>query len=331
MRQILFYTVCVFVFACQQKSAPQSHNSGRSSNRKIDSIRYLMPNVNAACMIYIDSTGAIYKKIWGKTVQNDLVSDTTIFEGASLSKTLTAYIFWQMVKDSSIHSYLHKFPVCNRQNMATLNVLRLLRHSVRCKEKCITDFKIDSFRYSEDNYLLLQHFLEAISGKSLQTLAKQYVFGPLKMRHSTFIWNDSIVDYVDGYYQDNRKHRDIYKFRQAAANGTLYTCAADMIAFARALQQSDFTDSVAKVLKPVHQYKKLHWGLGMGVDSSLQHQLFWQWGCNWSYNHILLVDQKRKDIVIGLTNSIIGAKRLRFACNYLKGSELDLFNYINWY
>lgn len=150
--------------ACHQKPVPQSADSGRSFARRIDSIRYLMPNVNAACFMYIDSNGIVYKKIWGKTVQNDLVSDTTIFEGASLSKTITAYIFWQMVKDSSILDYTIKLPLCQKASTANLNVLRLLRHSVRCKDHCVQEYKVDSFRYSEDNYLLLQHYLESISG-----------------------------------------------------------------------------------------------------------------------------------------------------------------------
>lgn len=299
--------------------------------RKIDSIRYLMPNVNAGCMIYIDTNGQIFRKLWGKNVSSDAVCDTTIFEGASLSKTVTAYIFWQMVKDNTIRSYNVRLPSCRGNGSANVNLLRLLSHSAKSTDKCLIDSKHDTFKYSEDNYLLLQHYLETISGKSLEALAQHYVFGPLKMQHSTFIWNDSITDYVDGYFQDFKKHRNIYRFKQAASNGSLYTCATDLIKFSKALLGSDVTDSICKQLKPVHHYRQLFWGQGMGIDSSMNSNLLWQWGCNWSYNHILLIDKKKKDIVIGLTNSIIGAKRLRFASNYLKGSELELFNYINWY
>ena len=326
-----YIALLIVLFSCHQTPPAQTEKlPANPMLARMDSVRHLMQNVNAAYVIYIDSNGNVFEKHWGKNSSNDLICDTTIFEGASLSKTITAYIFWQMVKDSSIQSYSARLPHCGSGTSA-VDVLRLLRHSIKTTEHCIKDSKADTFKYSEDNYLLLQKWMEQSSGKTLEQLAQQYVFVPLKMQHSTFIWNDSISDYVDGFYQDYNKHRNIYKFEKAASNGSLYTCAADIIRFSKALSQSDITDSITRHLQPVHRYKHLFWGLGMGIDSSLNHQLLWQWGCNWSYNHIVLIDQQKKDIIIGLSNSIIGAKRLRYTCNYLKNKELELFNYINWY
>ncbi|WP_419420718.1 serine hydrolase domain-containing protein [Legionella sp. D16C41] len=43
------------------------------------------------------------------------------------------------------------------------------------------------YSYSGESFLYLQKVLEAITGKDLEKLAKQYVFGPLKMENSTFL------------------------------------------------------------------------------------------------------------------------------------------------
>jgi len=331
LKLFVVYISLFSLLACQPTTKTNSNLLVKNDvAKRLDSARYFMQNVNAAYIIYIDSNNRVFEKHWGKSNNYGLVNDTTIFEGASLSKTVTAYLFWTLVKHNKLHLKPVNLPMCNG-GTASISLKRLLRHSVRSSATCVNNYIIDSFRYSEDNYLLLQQYIEEVMGKNLNELARENVFKPLKMSNSSFVWNKDMTDYVDGYFQDQKVHRKMYQFKEPLANGSLYTCASDLIRFAKALRDSGLSNKFESEMINVHQYKKLHWGLGMGIDSSLNRDLLWQWGCNWSYNHILLYDVNKKDIVIGLTNSIIGAKRLRFTCNFLLNKELELFNYINWY
>ncbi|MCC6817723.1 MAG: beta-lactamase family protein [Bacteroidia bacterium] len=258
------------------------------------------------------------------------VSKYTIFEAASLSKTVFAYLFWTMRKSHpELRNYL---PVknCNGETVK-IDPLALLRHSMPSSDSCLIHSQIDTFKYSENNYLLLQKMLEDISGKSLEYLAQTIVFKPLLMNHTSFVWQDSFDDFVDGYYEKTKLHRQLRKFDEPKANGTLFTNINDINNFVYALMKSDIPDSIVSQTISVHRYKNLKWGNGMGIDQSTGYPILWQWGCNWSYNHILLLDKTNKFYIIIMTNSISGAKSLRKACNHLFDCELELFNYINWY
>lgn len=289
-----------------------------------------MQDVNAYVLLCIEND-SVYRKTYGQNSNGQALNSETIFEGASLSKTVFAYLFWLLRKDfPELRRPLH-LKDCDSHSVY-LNPLYFLRHAVSSTDSCVINSESDSFKYSENNYLLLQKYVEKICGKSLEELAFAYVFKPLMMNNSSFIWQPKFDNnYVNGYFENHKMHRSIRKSKVAQSNGTLFTCAKDIAIFAKALLKSDVSDSIFTHEIKVHNYKHLSWGNGMGIDRSTKPPLLWQWGCNWSYNHIMLIEKQNKLIFIGLTNSIIGAKRLRNTCNTLFDSNLELFNYINWY
>lgn len=289
----------------------------------------MMSGVNAYAIAFMGQ-GPDHIAIKGQNRDGHPVDSNTLFEGASLSKTVFAYLFWKMRAEYPKLRGQVEFKDCRNQPVK-IDPLLLLRHSIASTDSCLIDLKSDSFKYSENNYLLLQKALEDISGKSLEELARHYVFTPLGMHRSSFIWHYTDSNYVDGFYEGHKLHRALRRFGQAQSNGTLFTCLADMKRFAWALLNSTVLDSVLLNETKVHDYKHLSWGNGMGIDRSTGSVLFWQWGCNWSYNHILIINKKEHRIGIGLSNSILGAKRLKDCFNYLYSNNLELFNYINWY
>lgn len=325
----MFFLLAIALFA--------SCNSGREGNSsamdvRLDSAVLLMKQVNAGYLICIDSNGNSSERHWGRNIDGQTISDTSMFEAASLSKTVTAFIFWSMLQDyPELNGSLNLLLKCDGTNAENLDIRRLLRHSVRSIDSCVIETSSDTFSYSEDNYLLLQKIMEKVSGLNLEALAVKYVFAPLKMKHSSFVWQETFTDCVNGFYEDNKLHREIRRFDVPKSNGTLYSCARDFITFSKALMNSSVLDSISKNEVQVHKFRNIRWGNGMGMDYSTGDRIFWQWGSNWSYNHILLIDEKSNICFIGLTNSMIGAKRLRETGNFLFRDELELFNYINWY
>lgn len=292
----------------------------------------MMQDVNTYCLAFKSSDGhSLFKHNSAYDANGEPVNNNTIFEGASLSKTVFAYLFWQLRKKYPALKAEISAPLCAGDSIK-IDPLWLLRHSMRSDSHCLVSTQADTFLYSENNYLLLQSLVERITGKDLQTLAYEYVFRPLKMKRSSFVWNESYKhNYVDGHYDSKQIHRRFRVFKEPKANGTLYTNASDMSLFATALMQSDVPDSILRDTIPVNGYSKLAWGNGMGTDNSLGHPILWQWGSNWSYNHILIIDREKNYFLIVLSNSISGAKSLRNTCNTLFDNNLELFNYINWY
>jgi hypothetical protein len=285
-------------------------------------------NTYAIALIHKDSA---FKKVKGFNTTHSNANEFTIFEGASLSKTLFAFLFWKMRKEYPELQHSLSVQMCDG-GYKKIDPLMLLKHSLKSADTCLNNESPEAFQYSENNYILLQRLIEQISGKTLEELAQTYIFKPFGMTRSSFIWqSDFESNYVNGYYENNQLHRTIRKTTEAKSNGTLFTCLYDLKLFSKKLLQSDMLDSVLKHQVPVGQFKQLSWGNGMGIDRSTGHAVLWQWGCNWSYNHILIVDKENQLIFIALTNSMIGAKRLRETCNYLFNKELELFNYINWY
>jgi len=52
----------------------------------------------------------------------------------------------------------------------------------------------EKFNYSGEGYVYLQGVVEHVTGKSLEELAQQEVFAPLKMEHSTFRWRPILAN-----------------------------------------------------------------------------------------------------------------------------------------
>lgn len=319
-----------------------SHNTANNTHKIVpstiekrwDSVPYLMKNVNAYYMAYIppDGDGEVLEKYNGENVTGRKVDKYTIFEGASLSKTVFAYLYWRLRWEGKLKDEDVTANVCGTNILTHVKPQRLLSHTVACGDDCIKKVKPDNeFAYSENGYLLLQKYVERATGKNLEQLAQEEVFKPLGMTHSTFVWNDSFSNYVNGFQQDNTPHREIYKFKHPQSNGTLYTTGHDMTLFVRALTRGPEHEYMNSKEISVKGFRYLYWAPGFGLEENLGCPHYWQWGSNWCYNNIIIINGKDYSSLICLTNSIIGAKRLKQSTNYLLNRQFQLFDYINWY
>jgi CubicO group peptidase (beta-lactamase class C family) len=295
-----------------------------------DSLSIWNKDVNAYTFVFIDSNNQIYQNLHGFDKNKQPITEYTIFEAASLSKTLTAFLFWKIsLNDSSILKPV-LWPKCNTKDSIWIHPYQLLKHSVKSEPNCLIELHPNSFQYSENAYLLLQKLMEKHCQKGLEALAQEHIFKPLKMSHSTFIWNN-FESRVDGFIKDTLLQRNMYQFNEALSHGSLYSCSHDLLLFVLELRKSNFLDFVEKESLPVQHHTALNWGLGMGIEVTQSDTLFWQWGSNWCYNHILMHNKTTNISIIALSNSIIGAKRGKEACDKILGKHLTLFNYINWY
>lgn len=151
------------------------------------------------------------------------VTDTTVFQAASISKAVTAVVTLRLVGqgkldlDADMNDYLGdwKLPATSALEPAFVTPRQLLSHGAGMTVhgfpgyaegaalptlEQILDGKGPAnspavrmeltpgkqFRYSGGGYLVLQSALEHVSGQPLAALAQKEVFAPLGMRHSSF-------------------------------------------------------------------------------------------------------------------------------------------------
>jgi CubicO group peptidase (beta-lactamase class C family) len=268
------------------------------------------------------------------------VTSNTIFEAASLSKSVFAYAVLKL-NDRSIISLdtplLHYIGTYQRfdpkdPRYAKITARMVLRHTTGLPNwgddagvKLI--FPPDStFSYSGEGYLFLQRVMEKRLNKSLNDIMQEEVFTPLKMENSSYVWIDKF-DTVSAF-GNSEEAKNRHKNQNAASS--LLTNANDYTTFLKAL-------IAGKGLKPEthkmmfekastgnwfhHDIKEanqhINWGLGLGLFENEKGKVIWHWGDNGDFKCFYLAYPDRNEIFIYFTHSNNGLN--------ITGDVLDLF------
>ncbi len=224
-------------------------------------------------------------------------NESAIFQAASLSKPIFAYIVMKMVDrgeidlDTPICRYTDMDRFEDKEMAAILTPRMVLSHTTGLPNwatgpssdewpTSVIKFKYPAdscFSYSGEGFAYLQRAVEAICGTSLDEIARKEVFIPLEMNSTSYGWlpqYDSIA--LDGF---NRAAENRGQGRHPRENSayTLRTNAADYSRFLIALMDGAGLSAAShtEILKPqVHaiRYADNHrdcdstvwWSLGVG-------------------------------------------------------------------
>ena len=175
-----------------------------SSDDMIDMIAQLarLNNVQTYSVTYVEN-GTF-------TTINSSDKEQFVFEAASLSKPVVAYICMQLVKESQISlddtiaQHLSEQWTLGDTRFNNITVRQLLSHTAGFSPSY--EIGIDKniyfepgkyFSYSGVGYIYLQQVIETITGETLEQLAHQYVFSPLSMQNSTFAASSTVTPFVN--------------------------------------------------------------------------------------------------------------------------------------
>ena len=251
-----------------------------------------------------------------------VVKPDTIFQAASLSKPVLAYIVLKMVQRGEITLDQPLFEILENPRIADGKWAKLitprlvLSHQTGLPnwggDKLTFNFEPGTaFNYSGEGYVYLQRVLEKINGLSYQALVTREVFKPLGMVDSYFTWDESQT--LKLAYGHNRAGQPSeLRVPEANAAASLHTTPGDFIKFIMAwfddknITQSS-RDMAFSSIVDTTSYKKdlteISWGLGWGIYTKDKTKIAWHWGDNGIYRSFVALDPNAKNAFVYFTNS----------------------------
>ncbi|HEV7508329.1 MAG TPA: serine hydrolase [Thermoanaerobaculia bacterium] len=265
------------------------------------------------------------------------VRKDTLFEAASLSKPIVAYIALRLVDrgvldlDTPLSQYLSYDRLQHEERARLITARRILSHSSGLPnwgdEELSLEFTPgERFGYSGEGFVYLQKVIEKLTGMPLQDLARKEVFVPLGMTRSSFVWEASFAQGGGSAVgvDEEGKPEAVPTDRPANAASSLLTTAEDYARFllavldGRGLKKETATSMLSpqvripgKLFNPksLPGEGEVAWGLGVGLERSGPAEPFWVW--HWGDNNDrfrawMTGSREKREGVVYFTNGFEG-------------------------
>ena len=262
------------------------------------------------------------------------VDEATIFDAASLSKPVFAYLVLQLADDGLIDlnapiSRVIPNYFAGDPRTASITANHVLSHRTGLPNWRNLDLPLktnlppgERFSYSGEGYLYLQRAVEFVTGQTLETVARRLVFEPLAMEWSSYVWQDRFASNRafghDAFGMPALSHKP----GEANSAWSLQTCAVDYARFLRAVLDGNrlSRESAQLWLMPhvdisrrgiqrldantEHVETGVTWGLGWGLESSSS--TFFHWGDNGPFTSFTFGSLRERWAFVVFTNAASG-------------------------
>ncbi|NPT47810.1 serine hydrolase [Paraburkholderia sp. 1N] len=270
------------------------------------------------------------------------VDAQTVFEAASPTKPLVSFMALQLAEEGLLGLDLPLSDICGEYvpddaRALQITALHVLTHTsglpniVRADAPLKTYFAPgERFSYGSSAFAWLQRAMQTVTHCSLETLARERVFEPLGMHHSSLEWQQRFVaNHAQGHEWEGEP---VPKRRldTAQASWSLLTTASDYLRFVQSVLNAEGLTShmYARWFSPAVQVRQgdnaedllgtnppdanVAWGLGWGLKPS--QQSFFHWGHNPGFRAYVVGNRTTRDAVVWFANS---ARGLRLAHSVL--------------
>ena len=184
-------------------------NSASIDSDKLDHVvkTYLeyfkIPGISVAV---IKDNKVIYHRGFGvrNIATREPVTDDTVFEAASMTKPLFAYIVLRLVDrgvlnlDTPLYTYLPYKDIAHDERYKLITARMVLTHRTgfpnwRSGKLEIKFTPGTEVSYSGEGFVYLGKVVERLTGKKLAELSQQEVFTPLGIENASLVWNETIA------------------------------------------------------------------------------------------------------------------------------------------
>ena len=269
---------------------------------------------------------------------------STVFQAASLSKPVFAYIVMRMAErgeidlDKSLSAYTGIERFDDKEFAARLTARNVLCHMTGLPNwasppsppdwlvsRIAFRFRPDSaFSYSGEGYAFLQRAVEQIRGRGLEEIALAEVFIPLGMNTSSFLWREDFDSLAVSGFSRGGEDKGKGSFTRVNAAYTLRTTAADYMKFLQALsggtglgkpfREEMFHPVIQAVRYPERPREcdtHIFWGLGLGIEKHPElGEVAFHWGDNGSFKAFFMIvpedETHAQRVLVYFTNSEAG-------------------------
>jgi CubicO group peptidase (beta-lactamase class C family) len=289
------------------------------------------------------------------------VTDSTMFEAASLSKPVFAYAVLKLADsgkidlDTPLNKYLPgNYDVGDDQRINQITARQVLSHTTgfpnwrNSKILKIHFTPGDRFSYSGEGFVYLAKVVEQITGEKFNDFMKRSVFEPLGMTSSSYVWQDNFAQLKSYGHNAIGAPTGQNKVTSANAAASLVTTAQDFGKFLAAilkgqgLKKATLQQMVKAQIKvsesgtnntmrsPEKLSPTVSWGLGAGLQQTEEGLSFWHWGDNGNTKAYFVAFEKQKSAVVVFTNSTYGLSIIPEIVNEAVGGKQPALAWLNY-
>jgi CubicO group peptidase (beta-lactamase class C family) len=320
-----FIFLSLFFLSCAKK--PKEETLGTILERELPRLMEAA-NIPGLSIAVVRDGHIFWKKAFGvKSRQtNEPVDEDTMFEAASLTKTVTAYAAMRLIErgeldlDTPLHEYFPNKeyePLSGDERYKQLTARLVLTHTTGLPNwgnKLMRDPGVQ-YGYSGEGFLYLGRTIEQISGLSLQDFAQKEIFEPLGMVHTSYVWNEMYAANGACGHDSHGNAHELRKNTEPKGGASLLTTATDYATFICAILNSQgltketidqMTSSQVQVTKSretADLFENVFWGWGWGVQPGDTGYAFWHWGDNGDLRAYTVAYKDRREGFVYFANS----------------------------
>ena len=235
--KIITFSFCIFFYAAAAKAQVADSTITRLMQER---------HIPALGLAFINNGKVVQSKVYGELKTGVPAPDNTVFNVASITKTVTTMVTLRLVNsgkwdlDEPICHYWTDPDVAADPRSKRLITRHILTHQtgfpnwrwMTPSKKLAFEFEPGlKFQYSGEGMEYLRHALEKKFHRSLEQLADSLIFGPLHMNDTHLIWNEAMLDHFAVAHNEKGEALKIEKNSEPSAADQMKTTVADYSKF----------------------------------------------------------------------------------------------------
>ncbi len=315
-----------------------------------------------------DRDGLVWEKGFGtrSAERPDPVDTETVFQAASLSKVVFAYIVHQLVDqellelDVPLAEYAPYPDLEHDERYKRVTARLALSHTSGLPNwrprGGRLEFEHDPgerFRYSGEGFVFLQRTVEHLTGARLQEIAQDLVFEPLGMQRTSFVFEPRFEGNFATPHDGDGVAQNEQRPNQGNAAHSLLTTAGDYARFLSAILRGEnlsprrLEEFFAPEVEVQPGVPGVQWGSGVGLEtyigsSNETERALWHWGHNDGFRGYCVADLQQGEVFVYFANGdggmlflpnvvrIASARESSPSQQYLDYTTLDQVESVEW-